>query len=93
MTADELRRAHLKVLGTFFDYRWKIAEKYGIVRFNLSMGIEGFNNDEWERVASEEERKQATILHDNTIKAFQAYYDAWRKEEGFSENELEELEK
>ena len=81
MNASELRRAHLKVLGTFFDYRWKIAEKYGIVRFNLSMGIEGFNSDEWELVASEEERKQATILDNETKKAWQAYQEALREEE------------
>ena len=80
MNANVYRLAYLEALGVSNDYRWEIAEKNGIVRFSISSRIEFFNNDEWDKVASEEEKKQAAVLENEWKKAWRAYQNALREE-------------
>lgn len=81
MNANELKQAYLEALKTFTDYRWDIATKRGITRFSVLDGSKFFVVDEWERVASEDEKKQATIFDNEMRKAWRAYQEALREEE------------
>lgn len=81
MNVDELKQAYLEAKETFDRYRWEIAEKHGIVRFSTLYEKQCFAAVEWERVASEEEQKQATIFDNEMRKAWRAYQEALREEE------------
>jgi len=81
MKADELKQAYFEALKIFTDYRWDIATKRGITRFSVLDGSKFFVVAEWDKVASEEEQKQATIFDNEMRKAWRAYQDALREEE------------
>ena len=81
MTSEEAKQAYLKAAKTFNDYRWDIATKRGITRFSVLDGSKFFVVAEWDKVASEEEQKQATIFDNEIRKAWRAYQDALREEE------------
>ncbi len=81
MKADELKQAYFEALKIFTDYRWDIATKRGITRFSVLDGSKFFVIEEWNKVASEEEQKQATIFDNEMRKAWRAYQDALREEE------------
>lgn len=81
MNAHELKRAYLEAQKTFYSYRWEIAKKRGIVQFNILDRSKFFTNDDWDKVASEEEQKQATIFDNEMRKAWRAYQEALREKE------------
>jgi len=81
MKADELKQAYFEALKIFTDYRWDIATKRGITRFSVLDGSKFFVIEEWNKVASEEEQKQATIFDNEMRKAWRLYQDLLREEE------------
>lgn len=81
MNVDKLKQAYFEALKTFTDYRWDIAKKHGIVLVSVLDKSQFFVVDEWKRVASEEEQKQATIFDNEMRKAWRAYQEALREEE------------
>ena len=76
MNANELKQAYLEALKTAKEYQWEVAERHGII-----VDGEYYRVPDWEKVASDEEQKQATIFDSEMRKAWRAYQESLRQEE------------
>ena len=76
MTSEQAKSDYLEALKTAKEYQWEVAERHGII-----VDGEYYRAPDWEKVASEEEQKQATIFDNEMRKAWRAYQEALREEE------------
>ena len=76
MTSEQAKSDYLEALKTAKEYQWEVAERHGII-----VDGEYYRAPDWEKAASEEEQKQATIFDNEMRKAWRAYQEALREEE------------